>query len=48
MLEALAEMMIPVYVSLVKAGRKTREQVPENIRERVTVMLDAMEAVTNE
>jgi len=40
MLKALAEMMIPVYVSLVRAGRKTRDQVPENIRERVIAILD--------
>lgn len=46
MLEALAEMMIPVYVSLVKAGRKSREQVPENIRERVIALLGTEEAET--
>ena len=46
MLETLAEMMIPVYVSLVRAGRKMREQVPENIRDRVIALLDVEEAAT--
>jgi NADH dehydrogenase FAD-containing subunit len=28
-------MMIPVYVSLVQAGKRTLEQVPERIRDAV-------------
>ena len=28
-------MMIPVYVSLIQAGKRTLEQVPERIRDEV-------------
>lgn len=36
--------MAKVYYLLIKAGRRTIEQVPENLREEVQALLDAEEA----
>ncbi|MGN7470513.1 CD1375 family protein [Brevibacillus sp. SAFN-007a] len=33
--------MTQIYYNLVKAGRRTIDQVPENLREEVQAMLDA-------
>lgn len=36
--------MIHIYVTLVKAGRRTLDQVPAHLREEVKKMLDAENA----
>ena len=35
--------MVMVYVRLIMAGKKTIDQVPEQIREEVRAMLETME-----
>jgi hypothetical protein len=35
--------MVMVYVRLILAGRKTIDQVPEQIRDEVRAMLESME-----
>lgn len=38
--------MAEVYYRLIKAGRKTLEEVPENIRADVKALLDAEKSAT--
>ncbi|WP_275296580.1 CD1375 family protein [Brevibacillus choshinensis] len=38
--------MVAIYYNLIKAGRRTIESVPANLREEVQAMLDADNATT--
>ncbi|WP_274363702.1 CD1375 family protein [Paenibacillus thermotolerans] len=40
--------MIPIYVSLIKAGRRTVESVPEQVRAEVQALLDKESQASSE